>query len=121
MTATYAPSNKATDISNKLKQAQAAAVAAANNAEAVTYNPFAQTFSEILEELQFAHKGTVDDIQEIWEKSFAHGSTRVSVDYLSGEVVVEKFDSADRLKRNETQKITLRAPSSVKTAARFAI
>lgn len=97
--------------------------AQAHETAVTTYNEFAQPLSDALEMLGFAHKDTFNDVEQ-WEKATRNGSTEVSIDYISGEVVVTKYLPAkgdERARRLDSKTFTLRTRSHIEMAARAAV
>lgn len=55
----------------------------------VTYNLLAKPFSEILEKFNFSYKNTVDNV-ETWVKREQRFVTTVDINYITGEVTINK-------------------------------
>lgn len=87
-------------------------------AEEVTYNKYAGEFAGILEQLGCEYKNTVKDV-EFWEKHKDDGFSEVSVDYISGIVVVKKFTRPRRFLGKKTY--TLTGKDVMEAAARAAV
>ena len=86
--------------------------------EKIPFNAFALPFSDILEQFDFNHQYT-DGNLEFWERATDTGSVEVSIDYISGEVAVEKFNSSRRRVDGSTHK--LNSKTSMEVAMRSAL
>jgi len=87
-------------------------------AEEVKYNAFTGEFAGILEKLGCEHKDTVDNVEQ-WEKRKDDGFTEISVDYISGVVIVKKFTTPYRFLGKKT--FTLTGKDTMEAAARAAV
>lgn len=87
-------------------------------AEEIVYNKFTGEFSDILEKLGCDHKDTVNDVEQ-WEKRKDDGFNEITVNYVTGEVVVKKFTGSRRFIGKKTY--TLTGKDVMESAARFAV
>lgn len=55
----------------------------------VIYNEQAKKFADLLETFKFLHKDTVDNV-ETWVKRDARFVTTVDINYITGEVTINK-------------------------------
>lgn len=87
-------------------------------AEETVYNTFAGEFASILEKLGCEYKDTLHDVEH-WEKRKEDGFTEISVDYISGVVIVKKFSAPRRFLGKKT--FTLNGKESMEAAARASV
>ncbi|MBC9706019.1 MAG: hypothetical protein H9W81_13805 [Enterococcus sp.] len=80
----------------------------------VTYNELAKPFSEILEKFDFGYKNTVNNV-ETWTKRDQRFVTTVDINYITGEVIINKPFLRGNPKR--TYKLTDRKAMEMATRA----
>lgn len=82
----------------------------------VTYNLLAKPFSEILEKFDFSYKNTVENV-ETWIKRDQRFVTTVDINYVTGDVTINK----PFLRGNPKRSYKLTDRKAMETATRAAI
>lgn len=84
----------------------------------IVYNAHTTQFSEILEKLGCEYVDTLHDV-EYWIKTKQDGRNEISVNYITGEIVVKKFMGNGRFLGKKTYQLS--GGQTMEVAARAAV